>query len=91
MKDSYSHAARYFSDDALYNLKNGFWCVAQADIHFSHSWRHPLIRRRAAKRFGRLRRKHLIQESASSVQRWNNWKSATDAFHEVLTGDYHSY
>lgn len=87
----YNRYARYFADRYIWYLENGSMCVNQVMIHISRSHKHPLVKQRAAKRFGRLRRKHHIEETADSRQLWYQWRTSSDPFYEVLTGDYHSY
>ena len=79
------------AEDWLFNVKIGAWSFAQARTIYSRSYRKPIIRQRAAKRFGRLVRKYHVVENPAAVERWENYKHRHNEFFEVLTGDYRSY
>ena len=60
--DSWSQQARKMADDEVWCINNGWQTIEGATRFFSTSYRHPLIRGRAAKRFGRLLRAGKVHE-----------------------------
>lgn len=58
--DSWSKQARELADRIYNQLGEGEdkYSLKEAENFFSNSYRHPLIRQRAAKRFGRLIRRN---------------------------------
>ena len=54
--DSWSKQARRLSDRIIENVKYGDWTYEEGARFFNTSYRHSLIRGRAAKRYGRWRR-----------------------------------
>jgi hypothetical protein len=59
---SWSQSAREFCDNYVNLINTGWGTVEKAEKLFSTSYRHPLIRHRAAKRFGRLLRMGKVHE-----------------------------
>ena len=51
---SWSQQARSFCDNEILWMNKGIVTIEDVTRRFSNSYRHPLIRARAAKRFGRL-------------------------------------
>lgn len=57
---SWSQSARELADRIAWNVEEGYCSMKSGREFFSNSYRHPLIRHRAAKRFGRRRRANKI-------------------------------
>ena len=57
---SWSKSAREMCDNQIAMIHAGWQTVNDAKEFFSNSYRHPLIKQRAAKRFGRLLRKGKV-------------------------------
>lgn len=60
--DSWSKQARELADTIYSQYLDGSRSLEDAENFFSNSYRNPLERRRAAKRFGRLLRKNKNKE-----------------------------
>ena len=54
---SWSQQARNMADDQIWNVEHGYETKEEAKKFFHTSYRHSLIRQRAAKRFGRKMRR----------------------------------
>ena len=52
-EESWSDKARYVCDNQIKLVKAGKKTVEEAQYFFHMSYKHPLIRQRAAKRFGK--------------------------------------
>ena len=72
--ESWSKQARKLSNRALVNVNCGYWCIEQAQRFFVLSYRHRMIRERAAKRFGWALRHGRVHEIPSSVTKWKKYK-----------------
>jgi hypothetical protein len=64
--ESWSEQAREMSNRIAANVNSGAWTIKEGCEFFQHSYRHPLIRNRAAKRFGRLVREGKVHEKSKS-------------------------
>lgn len=71
---SWSQQARELGDRIVDNVNSGDWCLEQARRFFVLSYRHPLIKQRAAKRFYRLYHAGKVHESPVAVSRWKEYK-----------------
>lgn len=61
--ESWSQQARDMSNNEIQSINAG-WSTIKGGLHFfSNSYRHPLIRQRAAKHFGRKRREGKVREN----------------------------
>lgn len=60
---SWSQQAREMSDMIIQQVNSGWRTIADAHKFFQNSYRHPLIRGRAAKRFGRKLREGKVHEN----------------------------
>lgn len=61
--ESWSQQARRMCDDEIWSVNNG-WSTIEGAIHFfSNSYRAPIIRHRAAKRFGRYVRAGKVKNN----------------------------
>ena len=60
--ESWSEQAREMSNQVAANVNSGTWTIKEGREFFQHSYRHSLIRNRAAKHFGRLVRKGKVHE-----------------------------
>lgn len=67
---SWSKQAREMADYQVAAINAGVGSVEFAINFFSNSYRAPIIRYRAAKRFGRLRRAGKINPPKEKVQIW---------------------
>ena len=59
---SWSVQARELADRIAFNVNHGYLSIQEASHWFSNSYRHPMIKNRAAKRFGRLVRTGKVKE-----------------------------
>lgn len=60
--ESWSMQARKMCDNQIEMVEAGYATIDEAIHFFSTSYRHPLIRHRAAKRFGRMLRAGKITQ-----------------------------
>lgn len=60
--ESWSQQARWLADQKIYGVESGYASIEQTMKWFSLSYRAPIIRHRAAKRFGRLVRAGKVVE-----------------------------
>lgn len=60
---SWSQQAREMSNSEIWSVNNGWQTIEGAIRFFSTSYRHPLIRERAAKHFGRMIRAGKVHEN----------------------------
>ena len=68
---SWSQQARELCDTVVYKVNKGCWSIERAVEFFSFgSYRHWRVRRRAAKRFGRLVRNHKVHEHPETIMEW---------------------
>ena len=74
--ESWSQQARNMSDGVIRNVNNGYWSIDEAVRFFQVSYRHPLIRMRAAKRFGYYLKHGKIHESAEAVMNFKEQESS---------------
>jgi hypothetical protein len=63
--ESWSKQARNMSNNEIWSVNNGWTTIEGAIRFFSNSYRAPIIRQRAAKRFGRYVRAGKVK---------NNWE-----------------
>ena len=61
--ESWSHQARKISTQEIECINAGWQTIEGAVEFFQHSYRHSLIRERAAKRFGRMLRAGKVREN----------------------------
>lgn len=61
--ESWSHQARRMSYNEIISVEQGWSTIQEAINFFSTSYRHPLIRARAAKHFGRMLRVGKVHEN----------------------------
>ena len=61
--ESWSQQARNMSNNMIESVNVGYETIEGAIHFFSHSYRAPLIRHRAAKRFGRKVREGKVHEN----------------------------
>lgn len=61
--ESWSQQARNLSNNVIESVNTGYKTIKEATDFFSHSYRAPLIRYRAAKRFGHKVREGKIHEN----------------------------
>lgn len=73
--ESWSAQARELGDKAINNVNSGYWSEEQAKRFFNLSYRAPLIRYRAAKRYCRAVRTGKVQESLVAFLRWEAYKA----------------
>lgn len=64
--ESWSAQARKLAEQRVLSVEFGYTTIEEAMIWFSISYRAPLIRQRAAKRFGRLVRAGKVKEGVRS-------------------------
>ena len=76
--ESWSQQARNMCDNEIWCVNNGWSTIAGARHLFSNSYRAPIIRQRAAKRFGRYVRAGKVK---------NNWEEYYKHFPEENNGD----
>ena len=67
---SWSQQAREMADRRIQYVNTGTECIDQAIYFFNISYRHPRIRLRAAKRFGRAVRAGKVHEHHYAVIKW---------------------
>lgn len=67
--DSWSEQARRLANREVESVEAGWQTIKGAYEFFSRSYRHPLIRGRAAKRFGRLVRAGKVKEDLEEYYR----------------------
>ena len=67
---SWSEQAREFYDNIEHNVNCGGWSIDHAIYFIHNSYRAPIIRGRAAKKFGRRLRAGRIAESPKAVAEW---------------------
>lgn len=60
---SWSQQARNMSNSEIQSINAGWSTIRGTLRFFSNSYRHPLIRQRAAKHFGRKRREGKVREN----------------------------
>jgi len=63
---SWSQQAREMCDLEVWSVNNGWQTIKGAMRFFSMSYRHPLIRNRAAKRFGRMLRAGKVHNNLTT-------------------------
>lgn len=61
--ESWSEQARAMSREEIASIRAGYGTIEGAKTFFSRSYRHPLIRCRAAKHFGRQVRNGKVHEN----------------------------
>lgn len=71
---SWSQQARELGERTILNVNRGSWSIDMAMYFLRNSYRHPLVRFRAAARFRRALLNGRIHEHPSSIQRWNQYK-----------------
>ena len=66
---SWSQQARALSDAKIESVKSGWCTIEKAREFFRNSYRHPLIRLRAAKRFERWVRAGKVKENLEEYRK----------------------
>lgn len=68
--ESWSQQARNLSNDVIESVNKGYRTIKEATNFFSHSYRAPIIRYRAAKHFGRKIREGKVHENLTEYYKY---------------------